>query len=54
MVVSRHSTIYKNVKYYLGGGCCSFLFSSAVSIAMIVVGTYQILMHKFLNTNSYF
>ena len=48
MVVSRHSTIYKNVKYYLGGGCCSFLFSSAVSIAMIVVGTYQILMHKFL------
>ena len=46
MVVSRHSTIYKNVKYYLGGGCC-FLFSSAVSIAMIVVGTFHSPMPKY-------
>ena len=40
--MSRHSTIYKNIEWCLGG-CCGFLPSKAVSIAMIVVGTVQFL-----------
>ena len=41
--MSRHSTIYRNIEWSLGGGCLGFLPSSAVSIAMIVVRTVQYL-----------